>query len=551
MQSLIRVPLFAALLLLAASLPGQRADGRVGAGKTSEQDPVLSPRGEELYFTRPDHKNNQGKEDAPDVWLRTRDESGGWNRAINPGSPINTLQADRALGFNPGGTLLAVLRDGGDRYIGILTKLGRRWEEVARTQVPEFVGKSSDIGYSVLTGELVFTTNNGPGNTDLYLTRPQGKGAWSTPEPITEANGDGNENRPFFAPDGRTLYFFRQGTGWLKQGDRGAEVTATRVSTLGQQFTVHLNPKLRAAPMIVGLSGAGLNAELRGILISERDLPRRGRLVTPATAATDYPLTSGIILSPQNLPGNRTLYLRDNERLVNGEELNDLDKIGKPAGGVRSDQAATTDDGYRGATNLDASLPPPLDTVPSDGNRGYEKKRSAELDAMKAKFREQQRLRQVAKDGGEITFRKPQRSAPPEASVVKSDTIATPALDGQKGPATSAPASALSSVTTTAPQPVLPIRSISFIPNTAYLNGNGYGGMDELLAHVNQARGVVKIHVHTSVDLPRRSAQLLSEERATTIRSWLLEQGIAPRHFRVLGYGNNLTGKGGERVEVY
>jgi outer membrane protein OmpA-like peptidoglycan-associated protein len=50
--------------------------------------------------------------------------------------------------------------------------------------------------------------------------------------------------------------------------------------------------------------------------------------------------------------------------------------------------------------------------------------------------------------------------------------------------------------------------------------------------------------------MDRRAAQLLSEERATTIRNFLLDQAISPNNFIVTGFGNNVTGKQGERVEV-
>ena len=94
------------------------------------------------------------------------------------------------------------------------------------------------------------------------------------------------------------------------------------------------------------------------------------------------------------------------------------------------------------------------------------------------------------------------------------------------------------------------LAGITFIPNTAYPNGPGYGALDQLARQVQNSGVVVEIRVHTSVNLDRRTAQLLSEERAVTIRNYLLEQGINAANFRVVGYGNNLTGNGGERVEL-
>ena len=91
---------------------------------------------------------------------------------------------------------------------------------------------------------------------------------------------------------------------------------------------------------------------------------------------------------------------------------------------------------------------------------------------------------------------------------------------------------------------------VSFIPNTAYPDSRGYDGLDRLVKYVQQVGYVVDIRVHTPAELPPRAAQLLSEERAVTIREHLLRAGIPAQNFVATGYGNNLTGKEGERVEV-
>jgi outer membrane protein OmpA-like peptidoglycan-associated protein len=91
---------------------------------------------------------------------------------------------------------------------------------------------------------------------------------------------------------------------------------------------------------------------------------------------------------------------------------------------------------------------------------------------------------------------------------------------------------------------------ISFIPNTAYPDMRGYNGLDQLIGLVRQSNTVLEIRVHTPTEMDRRAAQLLSEERATTIRNFLLDQAISPNNFIVTGFGNNVTGKQGERVEV-
>jgi outer membrane protein OmpA-like peptidoglycan-associated protein len=91
---------------------------------------------------------------------------------------------------------------------------------------------------------------------------------------------------------------------------------------------------------------------------------------------------------------------------------------------------------------------------------------------------------------------------------------------------------------------------ISFIPNTAYPNSRGYTGLDQLLGLIQQSTSVLEIRVHTPLDLDPRAAQLLSEERAITIRNFLADKGISSTNYKVIGFGNNVTGQQKERVEV-
>ncbi len=125
-------------------------------------------------------------------------------------------------------------------------------------------------------------------------------------------------------------------------------------------------------------------------------------------------------------------------------------------------------------------------------------------------------------------------ATPPSAA-----RTAEPVLTG-KSPSATAPA--------VAAETAGPL-GVTFITNTAYPNSGGYTALDQLVETVQQAATVIEIRVHTSPELSVRAAQILSEERATTIRNYLVEAGIAPENFRVIGYGNHESAAG-ERVEV-
>ncbi|NJC27744.1 OmpA family protein [Neolewinella antarctica] len=688
------------------------ADGRIGTGKSIETGPVLSPDGSELYFTRPDHRNNQGRDDAADIWLRTRAANGRWNRAINPGSPINSYAADRALGLSPDGNTLAVLRAGDHLEIETLQRNGRSWVRVALSRVPGEVGESKDIGYNVLTGELIFVRGSGTDDQDLYLTQLGTDGEWSAAQPLTKLNTAANESRSSFGSDGRTLYFFRANAGWFKQVDRAVEPTLTRVPIFSKRFAVGLNGDARRMQSVVELPGPGKRGELRGMLVAENDHPAPGRVVRVAPGDLPVMTTTGVRIDGLSPDGSKIgLFLRSDERLVDGQELADLNQIGVPVGGTTAvsmvarpeqkinqlesqvaeresalrkliEEQRYVSDGAQLAGSRTSELgPAQLDTLPKgSGTRDRYAEDLSELEILKEKFRRQQEERQrVAAGGSRKSARtsstqdasRGRRSSREKATTDGSarprggssdqtgylaeirerqrrdslDRAATRRSDGERkqkkqaweyaaqrdlpvnnseptsatnqsdarydqqlaelaalreevvrlrtqqdterpAPApeaygtpsgyvppadrdwtsrTPAPSTAEAPMNTAYPTNPAPATAppaakrsgqktrtdVTFIPNTAYVDGGGYDGLEQICRAVEAARAPVTIVVHTRADLEKRPAQLLSEERAVKIGNYLRERGIAERHFHVLGYGNNLTGKGGERVEIW
>lgn len=141
----------------------------------------------------------------------------------------------------------------------------------------------------------------------------------------------------------------------------------------------------------------------------------------------------------------------------------------------------------------------------------------------------------------------PSNTAPRYAPATPSSAPAPPPPSQSAAPPTYGRSAA---APPTAPTGVAMPAGISFIPNTAYPDSRGYRGLDGLIALVSQSSTAVEVRVHTRLDQSPRAAQLLSEERATTIRNHLLKAGLPAESFRVIGFGNNLTGAEGPRVEV-
>ena len=706
------------LVFILSCLPGLIAaqqDARIGKGNATELHPVLTPNADAVYFVRPDHKNNLGKNNAADIWLRTRDAAGRWNRALNPGAPVNSYDADQLLGFSPDGEQMAILRRGKEARIDVLTRAGRAWKQVASTQVPKQVGHSSEVAYSLVSGELIYSAPGPDGNQDLYRVTQASTGTWSTPVPLSPLNTAADEKRPTLAADGRTLYFFRGNEGWFRQFDRGTAAELTRIPIRAHAVALGLNEAARDRPAVVALqlTTGETNGELRNLLVSAQDYPPTGRVVT--ATGNIAKLTTGRELDLLNSPMyTTTVFVRSNERIVDGSELQDLTEERASIGGTAlgASTGTTLSEGYellqleRRAATIQANLEdlqrqrrelfvtpadgkinpypvlPQRDTFPPDSRK---QETDPELEAMRAKLRQHQRERRKTLDGTQTSYAQRERDREAErqaavraeeertlavqrerwlrdslerASSVRRDLSDTRYSNTQRnwerdvqrgvrpgsrnaqaeaeridaeyarqlaeleqlkaelarlrGDAPRQPAVAAPnqyddrpSYPVPAPyeqQPVIsndnyppstwsarspngepaparqqagyaPVGSgrptmedqptyrsapagavqrlpISFIPNTAYVDGAGYGGLEELYKSVERARGVVEIRIHTPIDMDRRHAQLLSEERATTIRDFLLERGIAERHFSVVGYGNNLTAKGGERVEI-
>jgi len=74
--------------------------------KYNELDPVLSPDGGKLYFTRTKHPDNVGgRKDPGDIWVADLD-SGQWSEALNLGTPVNTDEMNAVIGFSGDGKIM-------------------------------------------------------------------------------------------------------------------------------------------------------------------------------------------------------------------------------------------------------------------------------------------------------------------------------------------------------------------------------------------------------------------------------------------------------------
>lgn len=122
-----------------------------------ESQPSLSADGKTLYFTS-DRPGMGGR----DIWMSRRSASGKWSEPQNVGAPINTESSEQSPFFHPDGKTLYFMSQG----------------------------------------------HPGMGGDDLFFSKLQSDGTWSTPENLGyPINTQSHEGALFIARDGRTAYF--------------------------------------------------------------------------------------------------------------------------------------------------------------------------------------------------------------------------------------------------------------------------------------------------------------------------------------------------------
>lgn len=204
-----------------------------------EHNPILSPDGQTLFFSRRNHPGNVGGvDDGEDIWYCILDEATGeWSPAKNIGPPLN----------NAGPNFVTSVTQQGDELILLLGnqygKRGKMLQGVSKTkhlgghiyEAPENVVIENDYNYS---NKADYFTNSKQnviimsierddtfGDRDLYATfKIPGRG-WSEPMNLGgDINSADVESAPFLANDNRTLYFSSKGF----PGYGGMDIFVTR-----------------------------------------------------------------------------------------------------------------------------------------------------------------------------------------------------------------------------------------------------------------------------------------------------------------------------------
>jgi OOP family OmpA-OmpF porin len=209
--------------LLPSKIIAQKVESLGAAFNTeyNEIHPVIAPDGQNLYFVRVSHpSNNYGKDGSNDVWWSELLKDGRWSIARKMPNTINKDQYNDLFSITPDGNTALIRgvytngRKENEVGISICKKAGSGWSQPNKLEVPKLESMCkgqfltaflSNNGKVLL---LAFSEKRNGKEDDIYVSLLDKAGKWSKPESLgNDINTGGSETTPFLASDNTTLYF--------------------------------------------------------------------------------------------------------------------------------------------------------------------------------------------------------------------------------------------------------------------------------------------------------------------------------------------------------
>lgn len=212
--------------LLASGIVTEVLDKNVNSD-VNELNPILSPDGKTLYFSRSNHPENKGgTKDKEDIWYSELDADGKWQLAKN----MNQFNNEYPNFIN---TVSAVTPDGksvvmilGNKYlsdgkkmqagVSISSNVGGGWTKPVALNIKNEYNFHEKANYFLANNRkaLIMSVQreDSKGDRDLYVSFMQDDSVWTEPLSLGSVlNTAGEESSPFLALDDKTLYFASNG----------------------------------------------------------------------------------------------------------------------------------------------------------------------------------------------------------------------------------------------------------------------------------------------------------------------------------------------------
>lgn len=212
--------------MLASGILIEALDKNVNS-EYSEYNPLLSPDGKTLYFSRKNHPENiGGVSDKEDIWYSELDSAGRWQLAQNMGTQFNNA------GPNFVNSIQAVTPDGksaimllGNKYlpngkmvagVSISSNVSGEWSAPVALQIANDYNYADKANYFLTDNRQTLLMSvereDTRGDRDLYVSFMLEDSTWTEPRNLGEViNTAAEESAPFLASDDKTLYFSSKG----------------------------------------------------------------------------------------------------------------------------------------------------------------------------------------------------------------------------------------------------------------------------------------------------------------------------------------------------
>lgn len=234
---------------------------KINDSTLSEYCPSLTADGRTLFFTRV-------TENQEDLYYSEKDENGFWQKAkIMPN--INTFENEGGHCISADGKtiLFTFCSDGRSGQpkgcnIYISEKKKEKWTSPKYLEAINIANVDTwNVQPSISSDGniIVFTSKRkgGQGNSDLWWSYKSEDGSWGKPVNLgSTINTKGNEESPFFHPDGKTLYFksdYHMGLGSFDLFR--SELNAKGEWSIPKNLGFPINTKDHEGAMIVSLDG--------------------------------------------------------------------------------------------------------------------------------------------------------------------------------------------------------------------------------------------------------------------------------------------------------
>ncbi|MFN4145264.1 MAG: OmpA family protein [Runella sp.] len=208
------------LLHSAIAQPKLENLGNAVNSEYNEINPVISPDGKTLFFSRVSHPQNaHGQDGSQDIWY-SEFVNNQWTLARRMTQPINKETYNCAYSITPDGNTLLIMGAYNKgvyetRGFSFSKRTANGWSAPQKLEIPSLENLSkgeymcgflSNDGKTLL---MAFSEKKRSTKDDLYVSFLQKNGTWTKPLNLGEElnTEEFTETTPFLAADGVTLYF--------------------------------------------------------------------------------------------------------------------------------------------------------------------------------------------------------------------------------------------------------------------------------------------------------------------------------------------------------